>query len=212
MEYSNRCTWIKIHQSLCEKCPDTEVFLVSIFLYSVRIKYGPEKTPNLETFHTVNKFYHTIKRKIHSLLFLLFDLSGTLASVLLEAKLIVQELWRQNIDCNEEIPKDLGIRIDKWKTQPCLLDNITIPRFHWFTNFWEIEIHIFADASTLAYGAVSYYRIISYYVIMVSFIIGKSKLVPLILPTPGTLESCSKIKIKGTLMQIWKSVNISVFT
>ena len=40
----------------------------------------------------MNKFYHTIKRKIHSLLFLLFDLSDTLASVLIEAKLIVQRI------------------------------------------------------------------------------------------------------------------------
>ena len=37
--------------TLREKCPNTELFLVRIFLYSG--KYGPEKTQYLTTFHTV---------------------------------------------------------------------------------------------------------------------------------------------------------------
>ena len=45
--------------SLREKCPNTEFFLVHIFLYSDWIfspnkgKYEPEKTPHLDTLHTV---------------------------------------------------------------------------------------------------------------------------------------------------------------
>ena len=52
--------------SLCEKCPNTELFLVHIFLYSDWIqenmdtgynpntgKYGPEITPHLDSFHAV---------------------------------------------------------------------------------------------------------------------------------------------------------------
>ena len=37
--------------SLREICPNPEFFLVCIFLYSG--KYGPEKTPYLDTFHAV---------------------------------------------------------------------------------------------------------------------------------------------------------------
>ena len=37
--------------ALCEKCPITEFFLVRIFPHAV--KYGPEKTPYLDTFHTM---------------------------------------------------------------------------------------------------------------------------------------------------------------
>ena len=50
--------------SLCEKCPNTKFFLVRIFLHSCITsylsvfspnagKYGPEKTPYLDTFPTV---------------------------------------------------------------------------------------------------------------------------------------------------------------
>ena len=41
----------KYHRSLREKCPDTEFFLVHIFLDTG--KYGPEKTPYLNTFRAV---------------------------------------------------------------------------------------------------------------------------------------------------------------
>ena len=57
---------IFLKHTLREKCPNTELFLVSIFLRSEWIrrehlsvftpnmgKYGPEKTPYLDTFHTV---------------------------------------------------------------------------------------------------------------------------------------------------------------
>ena len=50
--------------SLREKCPNAELFLVRIFLYSDWIvspnaeKCGPEKTPYLDTFHAVNVFSH----------------------------------------------------------------------------------------------------------------------------------------------------------
>ena len=62
-----------IHLSLCEKCPNTELFLVHIFLQSDWIrrdtlylsafspnagKYGPEKTPYFDTFHAMRLFYY----------------------------------------------------------------------------------------------------------------------------------------------------------
>ena len=51
-----------VRVTLCEKCLNTELFLVRIFLYSDWIqentdlntgKYGPEITPYLDTFHAV---------------------------------------------------------------------------------------------------------------------------------------------------------------
>ena len=55
--------WLFLH----EKCPNTDFFLVRIFLHSDWImnagKYGPEKTPYLDTFHAVlpiTLFHHSI--------------------------------------------------------------------------------------------------------------------------------------------------------
>ena len=49
---------IYCQHALCEKCPNTELFLVRIFLYLDWIcpntgKYSPEITPYLDTFHAV---------------------------------------------------------------------------------------------------------------------------------------------------------------
>ena len=59
----------QMKESLCDMCPNTEVFLVHIFLHLDWVgrdtkyfsvfspnagKYGPEKTPYLNTFHAVN--------------------------------------------------------------------------------------------------------------------------------------------------------------
>ena len=68
--------------SLRKKCPNTEFFLVRIFLYSDGIrrfspntgKYGLEKTPYLDTFHAV---YHIGKAKtICTLIFLITKKCG----------------------------------------------------------------------------------------------------------------------------------------
>ena len=42
-------------------------------------------------------------------------------------------------------------------------------------NFSEIDLHIFADACSLAFGKVAYYGIISNFNIKSLFIIGKSR-------------------------------------
>ena len=54
--------------SLREKCPNTEFFLVRIFLHSDRIR--SDKTPYLNTFHAVN----IVLRKRSWLLYLYFPL------------------------------------------------------------------------------------------------------------------------------------------
>ena len=76
-----KATAVKQEQSsLCENCPNTEFFLVRIYPHSDWIrrdtsylsvfgpnagKYGPEKDPYLDTFHTVamNKIVLHWKRK-----------------------------------------------------------------------------------------------------------------------------------------------------
>ena len=68
--------------TLCEKCPDTEFFLVRIFVYSDWIrkspyisvfcantgKYRPEKSPYLETFYTVWYSQGTLRCSVKSLI------------------------------------------------------------------------------------------------------------------------------------------------
>ena len=123
--------------------------------------------------------YLNTKRGILSLLCSLCNPLGIVVSVLLEPKLIVQEIRCQNIDWDENILKNLESRINTWKSQLHLLETITTPRFHHFQNSSEIEGQIFNDVSSLGDGTVDYYRTVSNFDIKVSFIIAKSRLTPL---------------------------------
>ena len=49
-------------------------------------------------------------------------------------------------------------------------------RLHHLQSSSEIELHIFTDASSLAYCTIAYYRIVSNFDIKVSLIIAKSRL------------------------------------
>ena len=110
---------------------------------------------------SINNAYPSAKCGILSLLCSLFEPLEIVVSVLLEPKLMVQELWCQNIHCDKNRLKELESTIETWKSQLYLLDAITTPRFHHFQNLPEIELHIFTDASSLAYVTVAYYIIIS---------------------------------------------------
>ena len=78
-----------VEHSLHEKCPNTELFLVHIFLYSDWIrrdspylsvfspntgKYGPEITPYFDTFHAVSWYWSYFLQNIFCSNFLCFAL------------------------------------------------------------------------------------------------------------------------------------------
>ena len=46
----------------------------------------------------------------------MFDPLGTLSPSLIEPKQIIQDLWKQNIDWDEQIPADISQIWQKWKS------------------------------------------------------------------------------------------------
>ena len=77
------------------------------------------------------------------------------------AKLLIQELWQQSVEWDESLDKQIA---DKWRDIATDLQNsttTTMPR-RYFTIDSEGDslithpLHIFADASLRAYGAVVY--------------------------------------------------------
>ena len=153
-----RLKWfISNNQDIIDQCPSSEIINQTIISpQNVEDSYRKILgiSQNIQTdvlkLRSIGNVYPNTKRGILSFLFSLFDPLGIAVPVLLEPKLIVQDLWCQNIDWDQNIPKKLESRIETWKCQLCLLDTITILRFHHFQNSSEIELHIFADASSLA--------------------------------------------------------------
>ena len=104
-----------------------------------------------------------------------------IALAILEPKLIIQELWRRNLDWDDQLHSELKQRWEDWKKTLQDLPSMEIPRWYDidFTNEQGSQLHVFADASNNAYGAVAYLRQEHDENVKCSFIFGKSRLAPI---------------------------------
>lgn len=144
------------------------------------IQWNP--TTDTFTFHTSLPFRenHT-KRSVLSEASRIFDPYGWLSPVLIKSKMLMQELWRQNLDWDDKL---FDVILNKWLTLRREIENctsITINR--WFGCTFdvneEIQIHGFSDASEKAYSAVVYFRVISKNGIKCRLICSKTKVSPI---------------------------------
>ena len=53
-----------------------------------------------------------------------------IAPAILEPKLIIQELWRRNVDWGDELPSELKYRWEEWKKTLQDLPSMEIPRWY----------------------------------------------------------------------------------
>ena len=97
------------------------------------------------------------KRGILSYLSSIFDPFGILTPIILEAKAIIQSLWKENLDWDEEILEELRNRSVKWKNNLQNWKALEFPCWYQTNKNCDLEFHIFADASTTAYGTVAYF-------------------------------------------------------
>ncbi|XP_032798702.1 uncharacterized protein LOC116935517 [Daphnia magna] len=102
------------------------------------------------------------KRDLLKAIFSIFDPLGFLVPIVFQAKFLMQDIWRQKFDWDEELDQDL---IDRWiqwaRPLPSLnglvLDRCITPASD---DVVATELHAFGDASEMGYGAVCYARFI----------------------------------------------------
>lgn len=120
--------------------------------------------------------------QILSITMSIFDPSGLLANITIMSKLLLQKLWKVNVGWNELIPEDIYDKWHKWFKQ---LDNVKefkIPRCyhpHITDLHADVQLHIFVDASEVAFSAVGYWRVRFNNEVTVSFVMGKTRCCPL---------------------------------
>ena len=123
------------------------------------------------------------RRGILSTVSSVFDPLGLLAPVILPGKQILQELCRENVGWDSEIPETAQIEWEKWKKDLISLEQIKISRCYKPENFGsikEVQMHHFSDASTKGYGQCSYIRLVNEEKqVHCSLIMGKSRVTPL---------------------------------
>ena len=141
---------------------------------------------NVET----DKFFYDIsikekpptRRGMLSIISSVYDPLGFISPFVLRAKIILQQLCRQKLSWDEEIPEAEHISWKKWLAELPTLTEFTVERCMKPENFGEIvnsQLHHFSDASESGYGAVSYIRMENGDGnIHCSFFIAKSRLTP----------------------------------
>ena len=115
--------------------------------------------PETDTFNIKYTFKSVLatKRGILSLISSIFDPLGLIVPALIELKWIIQQLWKRKIDWDEFLPSDLTKCWQKWLDNLPDIQNITLDRWYGPTDT-DTELHVFADASKIAYGVACYIR------------------------------------------------------
>ena len=149
-------------------------------------------------FKVVNKNVPETKRGILSMVSSIFDPMGLFAPEIVNAKLLIQELWRRGLDWDEQIPDDLKNQWNLWKHSVLKLSSISVPRWIKFktSDTQTVELHIFADASSKAYGAAAYIKITNLSSSHCNLILGKSKIAPM----KNKLSTIPRLELQAALI------------
>lgn len=119
------------------------------------------------------------KRQVLSDVARLYDPLGWISPVIIIAKMFMQKLWQSKLGWDELLSTEL---YDEWVSFRASLEHlrdINIPRWLHTSIGSKVELHAFADASRLAYGAAVYMRIHNGDNISVKLVTAKSKVAPI---------------------------------
>ena len=118
------------------------------------------------------------KRGVLSIVSSLFDPLGFLSPFVFSAKILLQELWRDKLPWDRQIPEPYLSQWQRWLEELPRVITIGIPRCYKVQsprNSSTVQLHNFADASRRGYAAVSYLRFADEKgVIHCSFVMGKT--------------------------------------
>lgn len=149
---------------------------------------GIEWNPARDVFQfkvVLEKIVPKSKRAILSVIARLYDPLGWVTPATVAAKIIMQQLWRSQIDWDEQVPESI---FSKWHlvySKLPHLNQVLLPRWIGTQPESRLVLHGFANASTHAYAAVVYLRTITPTGnVTISLLAGKSRVAPI---TPLTI-------------------------
>ncbi|XP_055527072.1 uncharacterized protein LOC129719702 [Wyeomyia smithii] len=133
------------------------------------------------------------KRSILSSIARLYDPLGIIAPIVIRAKILMQELWQLSCEWDDPVPEPVQ---RKWKELHAELPEISSYRVkrYAFLPHSAIQLHTFADASEMAYGACSYVRCEDAEGnVQIRLLASKSRVAPLKSLTVPRLELCAAV-------------------
>ena len=187
----------KVIESLpTEKCCNNakDVFESKETSRTLGIKWNIRK--DAFTYDTKLSSVGATKRIVLKVTSTIFDPLGFLTPFVLRAKLLIQHLWRTNQDWDDPIDLNSKEEWENWKEDLQNLSKIEIPRCISVNENYNIQLHVFCDASELAYAVASYIRISYPDKVVSHLVMSKSRVAPLKVLTLPRLE------LQGAVMAV----------
>ncbi|XP_073950909.1 uncharacterized protein [Choristoneura fumiferana] len=149
------------------------------------------------------------KRRVLADIASLFDPMGWIAPAIIIAKILMQKMWREGIDWDEELPEKLQGEWLQFKRELPELKKVKLNRWIHTSQESYLELHGFADASASAYAAVIYARVVNGSgEVKVSLLSAKTKVSPIKLVSLPRLELCAATLLSKHLKQIAKTLKV----
>lgn len=183
-------------------------------------KDGTAKTLGVKWNHSKDAFQYSIqiarpvsctKRLMLSSIAQIFDPLGLLAPVILTAKLLIQELWKLQMEWDESLPSDIFTKWLNYVADIQYLNEFGVQRqVIGEEPGAEIQLHGFCDASERAYGACVYMRSVGRSKIQAHLLCAKSRVAPLKTVSIPRLELCGAQLLARLMSKIKASLDIKI--
>ncbi|UYV84516.1 hypothetical protein LAZ67_X002428 [Cordylochernes scorpioides] len=130
---------------------------------------------NVQSLKNIDEEKSITKRSILSACHRIFDPIQFTCPATINIKKMVQDAWKENKSWDEPLNEDRRVEFIKWRKQALELDQIKIPR--WILPIkGRTTLHVFCDASAIAYATVIFMRIENASVIVVRFVEARNRL------------------------------------
>lgn len=146
------------------------------------------------------------KRQILSTVAKLFDPAGWISPVIIQAKMLLQQLWLEGTDWDDCVKPGTLIKWNEFLENLPLLANLKIPRWVNFAPSLSIQMHGFCDASEKAYCAAVYIRIQNGSSTFSNLLVSKGKVAPINPISLPRLELCGAVLLAKLIKQMTDSL------
>nr|XP_039261902.1 uncharacterized protein LOC120338039 [Styela clava] len=152
------------------------------------------------------------KREALSATASVFDPLGILTPIILTAKLLIRECWRDDLKWDENFDDRRKNTWGDWTESLKQLTNFRVPRQYLGVSKTDAtyELHLFCDASEQAYGTVAYLRAKKGQCVNCSFLMAKSRVSPMKHMSVPRLELQSALLSARLLKFLRKSLTLPI--
>jgi hypothetical protein len=149
------------------------------------------------------------KRAILSRVAQLFSPLGLLGPVIVQVKLILQELWKCQVEWDDAVPSNIRVAWLKFQDQLEKIHQVTIPRQVTIHKSVTLQVYGFADASERAYRACIYLRSTDSQNRYWSHLLcSKSRVGPLEMQSLPRWELCAAVLVIKLFSSVTKTLNL----